>query len=123
MVHLVQIGNGSSRRVAMVEEPYLRCLGEIQSVYELAERCLQSGRGLAEQSIALANGETLDYGVVYSGTSEWRLLAPIDVPGSPSRMMIAGTGLTHLEAPGTGRRCTLPMRRRPMRLRKRPRRL
>jgi hypothetical protein len=96
MVHLVQIGNGSSRRVAMVEEPYLRCLGEIQSVYELAKRCLQSGRGLAEQSIALANAETLGYDAVYSGTSEWRLLAPIDVPGSPSRVMIAGTGLTHL---------------------------
>ena len=26
MIHLVQIGNGTERRVAMVEEPHLRCL-------------------------------------------------------------------------------------------------
>ena len=26
MIHLVQIGNGAERRVAMVEEPQLRCL-------------------------------------------------------------------------------------------------
>src|SRR6202035_2086151 len=31
-----------------------------------------------------------------TGTSEWRLLAPIDVPEQPSRLTIAGTGLTHL---------------------------
>ena len=37
MIHLVQIGNGSSRRVALVEEPHLRCLTEVQSVYELAQ--------------------------------------------------------------------------------------
>jgi hypothetical protein len=33
---------------------------------------------------------------VYAGHSEWHLLVPIDVPGVPSRVMIAGTGLTHL---------------------------
>jgi hypothetical protein len=96
MIHLVQIGNESSRRVALVEEPHLRCLVEVQSVYELAQRCLQGGRGLAEQSMALATGETLDYDTVYAGNSEWRLLAPIDVPGSPARLTVAGTGLTHL---------------------------
>ena len=26
MIHLVQIGNGTARRVALVEEPHLRCL-------------------------------------------------------------------------------------------------
>ena len=30
MVHLVQIGNGTSRRVALVEEPGLRCLEKVQ---------------------------------------------------------------------------------------------
>jgi hypothetical protein len=96
MIHLVQIGNGSSRRVALVEEPKLRCLAEVESVYELAQRCLRSGRGLVEQSIALATGDTLDYGAVYAQTSEWRLMAPIDVPGTPSKLTVAGTGLTHL---------------------------
>ena len=48
------------------------------------------------QALALAHGEVLDYDAIYSGTSEWHLLAPIDVPGTPSRLTIAGTGLTHL---------------------------
>src|SRR4030081_3160806 len=46
--------------------------------------------------MAIANGELLDYEAIYSGASEWHLLAPIDVPGMPSRLTIAGTGLTHL---------------------------
>jgi hypothetical protein len=96
MIHLVQIGDGSSRRVAIVEEPRLHCLTGVQSVYELAQRCLSLGRQLSEQAIAIANGELLDYDAIYSGASEWHLLAPIDVPGASSRLMIAGTGLTHL---------------------------
>jgi hypothetical protein len=96
MIRLVQIGNGSLRRVALVEEPHLRCLTEVQSVYELTQRCLSRGSHLNEQTLALAQGEVLDYDAIYAGASEWRLLAPIDVPGSPSRLMISGTGLTHL---------------------------
>jgi hypothetical protein len=96
MIHLVQIGNGSSRRVALVEEPLLHCLTEVQSVYELAQRCLGCRSKLSEQALALAHGEALDYDAIYTGTSEWHLLAPINVPGSPSSVMITGTGLTHL---------------------------
>ena len=96
VVHLVQIGNGSSRRVAMVEEPRLRCLTEVKSVYELTKRCLGGGGKLSQLALTLAQGETLDYDAVYAGASEWRLLAPIDVPGEPSRLTVAGTGLTHL---------------------------
>jgi hypothetical protein len=65
-------------------------------VYELAQLCLRHGRQLSEHAIAIANGEVLDYDAIYAGTSEWHLLAPIDVPGMTSRLMIAGTGLTHL---------------------------
>ena len=96
MIHLVQIGDGSARRVAIVEEPYLRCLTEVQSVYELIRQCLDHGMQLSERALALANGEVLDYDAIYSRTSEWYLLAPIDVPGMPSRLTVAGTGLTHL---------------------------
>jgi hypothetical protein len=96
MVHLVQIGNGRSRRVAIVEEPHLRCLTDVRSVYDLAKRCLASGVTISEQAVASARGEKLDYDAIYAGNSEWRLLAPIDVPGEPSRLTIAGTGLTHL---------------------------
>jgi len=96
MVHLVQIGNGTQRRVALVEEPHLRCLVEVQSVYELARTCLGSGASLCGHAQGLAHGEVLEYGAIYNGASEWHLLAPIDVPGNPSRLTIAGTGLTHL---------------------------
>ena len=96
VIHLVQIGNGSSRRVAVVEEPGLRCLTEVQSVYELTKRCLRRGARLSELALALAQGETVDYDAVYAGASEWRLLAPIDVPGEPVRLTVSGTGLTHL---------------------------
>jgi hypothetical protein len=96
MIHLVQIDNDSSRRVAMVDEPYLRCLNQVQSIYQLAERCMQSGERLGTLAPTLAQGETLDYSEVYAGTSKWRLLAPIDVPDQPARLTIAGTGLTHL---------------------------
>ena len=96
MLHLVQISNGSIRRVAIVEEPSLRCLSTVQSVYELAQQCIARGTGLSELALSLANGEVLDYDAIYSGKSEWHLLSPIDVPGNPSRLAVAGTGLTHL---------------------------
>ncbi|MEO6805402.1 MAG: AraD1 family protein [Edaphobacter sp.] len=96
MIHLVQIGDGSTRRVAVVEEPNLRCLIEVQSVYELVQQCISSNIKLSERALALAHGEVLDYDAIYSGSSKWHLLAPIDVPGIPSRLTISGTGLTHL---------------------------
>ncbi|HZP04950.1 MAG TPA: AraD1 family protein [Terracidiphilus sp.] len=95
MMRLVQLDNNVSRRVALVEEPRLRCLTEVQSVYELVQRCLMKGSKLSEEARVLAQGEPLDYDAVYSGTSDWRLLAPVDVPGAPSRLLITGTGLTH----------------------------
>lgn len=96
MIHLVQITNGSSRRVAVVEEPHLRCLNEVETVYEVVQRCLSRGGELSVQALELAHGEVLDYGAIYAGTSDWHLLAPIDVPGVPSKLTISGTGLTHL---------------------------
>ncbi|WP_348267193.1 GguC family protein [Edaphobacter paludis] len=96
MIRLVQISNGASRRVALVEEPNLRCLTDVESVYSLVQQCLRSGEKLSAQVLDLARGEVLPYDAVYAGESEWHLLSPIDVPGQPSRVMIAGTGLTHL---------------------------
>jgi hypothetical protein len=95
-MHLVQISNGKERRVALVEEPHLSCLADVSSVYELAQRYANSGSKLSEQAFVLATGEVLDYDSIYSCTSEWHLLAPIDVQGMPSRVVVSGTGLTHL---------------------------
>lgn len=95
-VSLVQLSNGTVRRVALVEGAHLRCLEGAASVYDLAQQCLQKSLPMAEQARKLASGEMLSYDEVYNGRSAWRLLAPIDVPGAPSRLLVAGTGLTHL---------------------------
>lgn len=95
-MHLVQIGNGSQRRVAMVEEPSLRCLVQEESVYSLAVRCIGEGGSLTALVRELATGELLSYDEVYRGNSPWQLLPPIDVPGAPERVLVTGTGLTHL---------------------------
>lgn len=95
-VSLVQLSNGTERRVVLVDEPQLRCLEGISSVYELAQRCLQRSVFMAAEARNLATGEALSYDEVYDGSSAWHLLVPIDVPGEPSRLLVAGTGLTHL---------------------------
>ena len=96
MVHLVQISNGSTRRVALVEGPTLRCLEGIQSIYELAAGSLRDGASLSAYATEKATGEVLGYDAVYENRSQWRLLCPIDLPGAPSRILVTGTGLTHL---------------------------
>lgn len=95
-VHLVQLSDGTSRRVALVEEPHLRWLEGVSSVYELAQHCVEHSTSLATHAASLAGGETLSYDDVYQARSKWRLLAPIDVPDQPSRLLVSGTGLTHL---------------------------
>jgi hypothetical protein len=96
MIHLVQIADQSTRRVAVVEEPYLRCLAGVSSVYELAQDCVSKGISIPEYVRSLLIDELLLYEDVYSGKSSWKLLVPIDVPGQPFRVVVAGTGLTHI---------------------------
>ena len=95
-MRLVQMANGSQRRVALVAEPHLRCLAGVESVCELASACIREGSSLSARVGELATGEPLLYDEVYAGKSEWRLLSPIDVPGMPERVLVSGTGLTHL---------------------------
>ena len=93
---LVQLTNGSDRRVALVDEPRLRCLVGVTSVYNLARQCLRGSRSILQEVSSKATGESYSYDDIYSGHSAWRLLAPIDLPGEPSRLLVSGTGLTHL---------------------------
>ena len=95
-MHLVQIQNRMERRVAVVHEPNLVLIREVDSVFALAERALSGGRGLSELAIDLATDEALSYDAVYDGRSDWKLLQPIDCPGDPHRVHVSGTGLTHL---------------------------
>jgi len=57
---------------------------------------LERVESITRKAEEFATGETLTYDDVYRGNSAWRLLAPIDVPSSPSRVFVSGTGLTHL---------------------------
>jgi hypothetical protein len=95
-VHLVQIARGDQPRVAVVREPQLLLLREVESVLALARRALAEGRTLTAVAEGLVSAETLQYDDVYEGGSAWRLLAPIDCPGAPQRVLVSGTGLTHL---------------------------
>ena len=96
VVQLVQVSNANVRRVALVVEPHLRCLAGATSIYELAQQCVREAQSMETAVQALATGETLSYDEVYEGRSSWRLMTPIDVPGSPSKLQVTGTGLTHL---------------------------
>lgn len=95
-MHLVQIQNGSQRRVAVVREPDLVLLREVESTYGLAKRALSAGRRLSEIVEKLTSDEAVNYDTVYHGGSDWKLLAPIDCPGDPHSVHVSGTGLTHL---------------------------
>src|SRR5579863_8562071 len=96
MTRLVQIKKGDARRVALVEEPHLRLLGDCESVYELANTAIGSGIKLSEVAKQRATNETFEYDPIYEGRSDWSLLPPIDHPREAANCLISGTGLTHL---------------------------
>ncbi|HEX8296845.1 MAG TPA: AraD1 family protein [Chthoniobacteraceae bacterium] len=97
MTRLVQLQRGETRRVALVEEPQLRLLSaSFASVHALALEGIASGGSLLSVVGEAATDELLEYDPIYSGSSEWRLLAPFDHPEEPARCLVSGTGLTHL---------------------------
>jgi len=96
MTRLVQIKKGTLRRVALVEEPNVRLLDECSSIYELGHIAIAANMTLSEVARQRAGHDTIDYNLIYSGSSEWRLLPAIDHPDEPSRCLLSGTGLTHL---------------------------
>jgi hypothetical protein len=96
LVQIAQIGSGSWRRVALVDEPALRPLARVESIFDLASECIRDHAPLSERAHQLATGESLSYEEIYDQKSDWKLLTPIDVPGAPERVLVSGTGLTHL---------------------------
>jgi hypothetical protein len=82
--------------VALVDEPRLRLLGGHDSVYDCALAAIAQRRSLVELVGSIATDDVLNYDDVYERRSEWRLLAPIDHPQEPARLLVSGTGLTHL---------------------------
>jgi len=96
MIRLVQISDGSVRHVAAVQEPHLRLLREFDSVYRLASIALARGSDLSSLVAESLSAAILNYDEIYRGNSNWRLLVPFDHPTEPARMLVSGTGLTHL---------------------------
>lgn len=95
-MRLVQLQRGCLRRVAVVEEPDLVFVEGEASIYSLAQLALDSDQlfsGLLSESLSK---ERIRYDDVYAGTSAWRLLPPMDVPSEPQKLLVSGTGLTHL---------------------------
>ena len=96
MMRLVQIQKDRTRRVALVEEPILRLVEGVESVYELAAGFDFAGVALSKIVSESLSTMLLDYEAVYSGNSDWHLLPPICHPREPARCLVSGTGLTHL---------------------------
>jgi hypothetical protein len=96
MMRLVQIQNAQKRCVALVEEPNLRVLSDVSSIYELANLADAKNGSLVDMLRDWRFVTELDYSAVYNGKSECKLLPPIDHPEEPSRCLVSGTGLTHL---------------------------
>lgn len=93
---VVQLRRGDERRVALVDEPHLRLLADCASVYEVANLAIAQRAKLSEMVRSRTTGDPLNYDMIYSGRSDWRILPPIDHPRDPARCMISGTGLTHM---------------------------
>ena len=96
MTRLVQLQRNGVRHVALVAEPNLRVLSEVESVFALVNLAIATKTGLIELAIRLATGETLAYDSIYAGQSDWHLLSAADHPTEPARCLVSGTGLTHL---------------------------
>ena len=96
MTRLVQIQNGVTRAVALVDEPHLRLLDGVNSVVQLVEEAVAAKIPLTTLVQKKATGGQLDYDAIYAGKSEWRLLPPVDHLSEPARCLVSGTGLTHL---------------------------
>lgn len=96
MTRLIQLRKGYERHVALVDEPKLRLLADCFSIYELASDAIATSTKLSDLAIRKTSAEALNYDLIYSGRSDWRILPPIDFPGEPARCLVSGTGLTHL---------------------------
>ena len=90
MTRLIQLKNGDERRVALVDEPHLLLLADCASVCELANLAIDTRAPLTDAARKRVTHDRLDYDLIYSGRSDWRILPPIDHPDDPARCLISG---------------------------------
>ena len=96
-MRLVQIANGSARRVALVGEPHLHCLDRVES--RLRIRLGLHSRPCAADPSSSRSCHRRDSSPMTKSTRErangtccLRSMSP----GAPERVLVSGTGLTHL---------------------------
>jgi hypothetical protein len=95
-MRLVQIAREGQRRIALVDGEELRLLAaRWPDIYSLAMDGADSQSSLASAASAAVSSESLPYGPIYEGKSNWRLLPAFDHPTDAAHCMVSGTGLTH----------------------------
>ncbi|MDH6233440.1 hypothetical protein M2281_004051 [Mesorhizobium soli] len=95
MMRLVQYTDAAGNRaVGLVAEDgnHLHPLAGVSTVLDLANRAIATGTPLAELARAAATDERVDYDALLNAG---QVLPPLDHP-EPSRMLVTGTGLTHI---------------------------
>jgi hypothetical protein len=93
MMRLVQlIDDNANRRVAKVDGATLILMSGVASIRDLALAAISKATTIEALATTLLTDETLDYDKVQESE---RLLLPID-HDDPYRMLITGTGLTHI---------------------------
>jgi hypothetical protein len=85
-------GADGRRRVILADASGARFLRDVETTRELALLAIEGGTSLAEAALARAGDETVDPAAELAAG---RLLPAIDHPDA-ARLMLAGTGLTHL---------------------------
>src|SRR5579863_5001212 len=95
MMRLIQIKKGELRKVAVVEDLRASVVADFSTIVELAEAAIARGGKLTDFVAGHLTDERLDYGAIYEGRSEWKLLPAMDCPKEPARCVVSGTGLTH----------------------------
>ncbi|HEV2445407.1 MAG TPA: AraD1 family protein [Candidatus Sulfopaludibacter sp.] len=99
-MRLIQLQGPGGRATAVVEGERLQLLHGCRSIYELAQAALASAISLRETAALRQGGDLLDYGAIWRGDSDWRILPAIDHPVEPARCLVSGTGLSHIRSAG-----------------------
>src|SRR5229473_83417 len=74
-VRLIQIRSADGkRRVGRIEDHRVVLLDAPASIYDLAQKALESGASLLETIDRCTGSESLAYDAVYTGESGWRIL-------------------------------------------------
>lgn len=95
-MRLVQLQNDQHRCIAIVDEPNLLPLEDVETIYDLAQLAITNQVSLSALAASYRGDQVLAYDPIYTGISDWRILPPINHPEEPARCLISGTGLTHL---------------------------